>query len=226
MSYTVFRGWAWIGAACGAGKPCGGAALKAKPTPGRPAKLDEGQRKQLERWLLKGAQTVFASDRWTCQRVAALIERRLGVAYHARQVPRVLRSLGWALQRPARRAVERDEVAIQHWIKHDWPRGKNARRLNAWIAIGCGRISVCTRTPTWHGEEVIAFLQALKRHLGTGYLVWDHLQAHRAGPTPGFLDRTPAIRQTYFPSYAPGLNPVESGWNWPVQSGSAQTEIA
>lgn len=65
-----------------------------------------------------------------------------------------------------------------------------------------------------HGEDVIAFLQALKRHLGTVCLVWDHLQAHRARLTQGFLDQTPAIHQTYFPSYAPELNPVEYGWSW------------
>jgi transposase len=64
-----------------------------------------------------------------------------------------------------------------------------------------------------HGEEVIAFLQALKRHLGTGCLVWDPLQAHRARLTQGCLDRMPAIRQTYFPSYAPEPNPVEYGWS-------------
>ena len=60
----------------------GGAALKAKPTPGRPSKLNEGRRKQLERWLLKGAQAAgFASDLWTCPRVAELTARaaRAGV---------------------------------------------------------------------------------------------------------------------------------------------------
>lgn len=103
----------------------GGAALKAKPTPGRPSKLNEGRRKQLERWLLKGAQAAgFASDLWTCPRVAELIAQRLGVEYHARHVPRVLRALGWTPQRPARRAVERDAAAIRRWIRHDWPRVK------------------------------------------------------------------------------------------------------
>jgi hypothetical protein len=32
--------------------------------------------------------------------------------------------LGWSLQRPERRAVERDESAIARWIAHEWPRIK------------------------------------------------------------------------------------------------------
>nr|WP_241670846.1 winged helix-turn-helix domain-containing protein [Streptomyces lavendulae] len=32
--------------------------------------------------------------------------------------------LGWSLQRPERRAVERDEPEIARWIAHEWPRIK------------------------------------------------------------------------------------------------------
>lgn len=109
-------------AACRRG---GEAALKAKPTPGRPPKLNNRAKARLERWLLKGAQAVgFESDLWTCPRVAELIKTRLGIAYHVHHVPRVLRGLGWTPQKPARRAVERNEAAIQKWIRQDWPRVK------------------------------------------------------------------------------------------------------
>ncbi|MFF5231369.1 winged helix-turn-helix domain-containing protein [Dactylosporangium sp. NPDC000521] len=30
--------------------------------------------------------------------------------------------LGWTRQRPARRAAERDDAAIEAWVKQDWPR--------------------------------------------------------------------------------------------------------
>ncbi|WP_426367597.1 winged helix-turn-helix domain-containing protein [Streptomyces sp. E-08] len=30
--------------------------------------------------------------------------------------------LGWRLQRPERRAAERDDAAIARWIAHEWPR--------------------------------------------------------------------------------------------------------
>jgi hypothetical protein len=32
--------------------------------------------------------------------------------------------LGWSCQKPERRAVERDEVAIARWMQQDWPRIK------------------------------------------------------------------------------------------------------
>jgi transposase len=40
----------------------------------------------------------------------------------------LLRSMGWSPQKPQRRAIERDEAAIQHWIKTDWPRVKKTPR--------------------------------------------------------------------------------------------------
>lgn len=99
--------------------------IKAKPTPGRPARLTSPQKSRLEQWLLKGAQAVgFSTDLWTCPRVAQLIRDRLGVSYHVDHVCRILHGLGWSPQRPARRAIERDELAIQQWIHAKWPRIK------------------------------------------------------------------------------------------------------
>jgi transposase len=36
--------------------------------------------------------------------------------------------MGWSPQKPQRRAIERDEAAIQRWIKTDWPRVKKTPR--------------------------------------------------------------------------------------------------
>ena len=63
-------------------------------------------------------------------------------------------------------------------------------------------------------ELVIAFLQQLWQHLGGFCLLWDRLQAHRARLTQAFLQQMPDIRSTYFPTYAPELNPVEYAWSW------------
>jgi len=32
--------------------------------------------------------------------------------------------LGWTVQRPKRRAAERDQGVIDRWVKKDWPRIK------------------------------------------------------------------------------------------------------
>lgn len=103
--------------------------IEARPTPGRPLKLDRGQHKQLERRLLKGARAAgYESDLWTCPRIAALIAEDFGVRYHPDHIGRLLRSLGWSPQRPQRRAAERDEARIQGWVREEWPRIKKKLR--------------------------------------------------------------------------------------------------
>ena len=65
------------------------------------------------------------TDVWTLPRVAEVIERITGVAYHPGYVWYILRDqLGWSWQRPARQAVERDDEAIEHWVKQRWPQLK------------------------------------------------------------------------------------------------------
>jgi transposase len=75
----------------------GAGALKAKPSPGRPPKLSARQRQSLVNCLLKGAAACgFATDLWTCRRIAELIHRRFGVSYHVDAVPRLMRGLGFS----------------------------------------------------------------------------------------------------------------------------------
>ena len=106
----------------------GAKGIEARPTPGRPPKLDSRQRAQLERLLLKGARAAgYESDLWTCPRIAEVISEHFGVVYHRDHIGRLLRSLGWSPQRPQRRAAERDEERIQGWVRQDWPRIKKKR---------------------------------------------------------------------------------------------------
>ena len=98
-----------------------GAAWKRRPL-GRRPKLTPGDQQQLEQALLQGAQAHgFLNDLWTLPRVAELIQRQSGVRLHPGHVWRVLGRLGWSLQRPAGKAVQRDEAAIARWKKHTWP---------------------------------------------------------------------------------------------------------
>jgi transposase len=96
-------------------------ALAARPVPGRPQRLQARDLRRLERDLLRGAQAAgFATDLWTCPRVAQWIGRRFGVRYHPDHVCRLLHALGWSPQKPQRRAIERDEKAVRHWMRHTW----------------------------------------------------------------------------------------------------------
>lgn len=69
---------------------------------GRPARLTPAQVRKVEKRLLHGAQAEgYSTDLWTLPRVAEVISRVTGVKYHPGHVWRVLRGLGWSLQRPA-----------------------------------------------------------------------------------------------------------------------------
>jgi transposase len=100
----------------------GADALKAKPAPGRPPKLTAKQKARLVKLLAQGAMAHgYRTDLWTTQRIATLIQRRLGVRYHRNHVGKLLHQLGWSHQKPERRAVERDETAIAEWKRTVWP---------------------------------------------------------------------------------------------------------
>ena len=107
----------------------GARALQAKPIPGRPSKLSDREKGQLEKLLLKGAVAAgFPTDLWTCARIAQAIEEQFSVRYHIDHIGRLMRALGWSPQKPARRALERDETAIATWVKSEWPRAKKTPR--------------------------------------------------------------------------------------------------
>lgn len=100
-------------------------ALRAKHAPGRPLKLSVEARTELETVLLGGALAYgFSTDLWTCPRIAEVIAHRFGVEYHVDHIPKILRQLGWTVQTPTRRALERNETEIQRWVKKEWPRVK------------------------------------------------------------------------------------------------------
>jgi transposase len=101
--------------------------LLARPRTGRPARLDAPDWERLGRLLARGAVAAgFETEQWTLQRIAALIRREFGVAYHPRYLERPLKALGFSVQRPATRARERDERAIAAWPRRDWVAIKKA----------------------------------------------------------------------------------------------------
>jgi len=103
-------------------KAGGDLALAAKPAPGRPKRLSERQRKELEKILLNGAHHAgFPNELWTLKRIATVIRREFGIRYHPSGVWRALQKLGWSCQIPERRAIQRDEQAIAQWKQAQWP---------------------------------------------------------------------------------------------------------
>ncbi|WP_030775731.1 winged helix-turn-helix domain-containing protein [Streptomyces sp. NRRL F-2664] len=103
--------------------------LRRRPATGRPPKLDDGQVEQVRTALERGAQAHgFETDLWTLERVGLVVEWVAGVSLSRASVWRLLTGrLGWSLQRPGRRAVERDESETARWIAHERPRIKRGR---------------------------------------------------------------------------------------------------
>jgi len=95
--------------------------LKGAGRAGRKPKLDARQLATVDRALRAGPGTHgFSTELWTLPRVATVIQRLTGVRHHPSHVGRLLQQLDWSLQRPGRRARERDEAAIARWKTRRW----------------------------------------------------------------------------------------------------------
>src|ERR1051325_940324 len=106
------------------------AALHTRSAPRRMPKLSLAQKRLIPEFLWHGAEAYgFRGEVWTCARIALVIHEELGVLYHKDHVSRLLKELQWTPQVPIRRAIQRDEGAIQRWRERDWPRlQRQARR--------------------------------------------------------------------------------------------------
>ena len=98
-------------------------ALRSAGPTGPAPRLSEAQLAAIDQALRQGARAHgFDTDHWTLARITTVIQRATGVAYHPGHVWKLLRRrLHYRLQRPARRAIERDERAITRWVAEDWP---------------------------------------------------------------------------------------------------------
>lgn len=111
-------------------------ALRAKPIPGRPRKLDA----QALRWVYETVTTKnpmqmqFEFALWTREMVRELIRERFNVRLSAVSVGRLLRKLGLSPQRPLARAYQRDPAMVETWLREQFPAIQSeAKRVGAHI---------------------------------------------------------------------------------------------
>ena len=99
----------------------GRAALRKAGRAGRKPRLSAAELRRLAQELKRGPEVLgYETSLWTAPRVADLIERECGIRYHPGHVWKILRQMGWSCQRPAGRALERDETGIRRWKKQRW----------------------------------------------------------------------------------------------------------
>jgi transposase len=100
-------------------------ALKGAGRAGRRPLLDSADLAMVEKSLRRGPRASgFATDIWTLPRITEVIATLTGVSYHPGHVWRIMGQLGWSPQRPARRALERNDDAVDEWVATRWPQVK------------------------------------------------------------------------------------------------------
>ena len=140
------------------GREGGEEALKSRPRRGAEPKLAAEQRAQIPVLLARGAEAFgFRGDVWTAKRVATVIQQEFGVRYHPSHVGKLLRAAGWSVQRPIRRASQRNEAAIEAWRTERWPALKRGPTRRAGPSSGStNRASTSSRArsgPTPHADR-------------------------------------------------------------------------
>lgn len=97
-------------------------ALRALGGPGPKSQMTLADLAALRRIVMQSpTQHGFGTELWTLRRVGTVIERQFGVVYGTTQVWRILGSLGFSVQKPEKRALERDEGAVKRWKARTWP---------------------------------------------------------------------------------------------------------
>jgi putative transposase len=120
VSQTAVYGWRKLWRAGGED------ALASKGPGGSRCRLDGRRLRRLAAALDEGpAAHGFGDDqRWTLARVSDLIARMFRTRYTLRGASYLLHRIGWSVQVPAHRPVERDEAAVATWRREVWPAGK------------------------------------------------------------------------------------------------------
>ena len=114
----------WRRALAAGGRP----ALASKGSGGAQCRLTPAQLDELQTVLDAGPAVWGWDDQcWTLPRIAEVVHQRFGVDYTLPGLDLLLHRLGWSVQVPARRAVERDEQQIAAWREETWPEIKRPR---------------------------------------------------------------------------------------------------
>src|ERR1039458_8047886 len=152
-------------------------------------------------WLVKGWEQVpTAASAWSgVGNAVHLIDQEVGVRYHAGHVWKLLRQLNWSPQRPAGRALERNEEAIREWKRKTWPAIKKSPKRRSHDRLHRRKRPEPASPPLpdvgapWSNARIAVSLQ-LENHLSGGghdaleFLLSDFRQGRWQGRNRGVSD--------------------------------------
>lgn len=106
--------------------------LLTETPPGPALRLTQDQQDELAALVEAGPQAAgYTSGVWTGPMIGDVIEQRFQVRYHNHHIPRLLKSVGFSVQRPRKRLARADTKAQAHWRRYRLPSIKKKPRLSA-----------------------------------------------------------------------------------------------
>ena len=95
---------------------------------GRPKALSAAQLSRLDDIIDSGPVAYgFSSGVWTSPMIARVIAEEFAISYHAGHVRKVLKAMGFSVQRPRRQLAKADPIAQDRWQRYTYPRLKKNR---------------------------------------------------------------------------------------------------
>jgi transposase len=97
--------------------------LKSRKSPGPDISLTDKQLRKLLSIIKKPAsESGYSTDLWSGPRIRHLIKHKFKIEYHPKHLPRLMKSLGFELKFPERRALEQDSKALRKWKTVRFPK--------------------------------------------------------------------------------------------------------
>lgn len=95
---------------------------------GRPAGLSPGQRSTLADIINAGPVAAgFNTGIWTSPLIAQVIAEEFAQAYHPGHVRKLLKQMGYSVQRPIASLVQADPAQHRKWVRYTYPNLKKTR---------------------------------------------------------------------------------------------------
>lgn len=119
----------WVSKVLARHRTSGEAGIKVKgKARGNSPRLSNVQLDALKTLLIEGAlKHGFETDNWSRERIAQLIKGKFGVSFHVSHISKLVRQIGFTLQKPKARSYRKDEQAVAAWKQSELPALKKSR---------------------------------------------------------------------------------------------------